>query len=149
MPRGVVRACSCLKGRRRVCLRLHVWQAGRTNFSSVCCTFEFEIRSRFLMNLQDLVGQIKSQPRLLIRFHASWCGVCKLLAPHVESLKQNDAYADVTFVDVDVEENLDVKEAFKINDLPYFAGFKDGKLLEEFATAKKDRVTELTDAVAS
>ena len=29
------------------------------------------------------------------------------------------------------------------------AGFKDGKLLEEFATAKKDRVTELTDAVAS
>ena len=101
------------------------------------------------MNLQDLVGQIKSQPRLLIRFHASWCGVCKLLAPHVESLKQNDAYADVTFVDVDVEENLDVKEAFKINDLPYFAGFKEGKLLEEFATAKKDRVTELTDAVAS
>ena len=132
-----------------MCLRLHVWPAGRTNFSSVCCTFEFEIRSRFLMNLQDLVGQIKSQPRLLIRFHASWCGVCKLLAPHVESLKQNDAYADVTFVDVDVEENLDVKEAFKINDLPYFAGFKDGKLLEEFATAKKDRVTELTDAVAS
>ena len=101
------------------------------------------------MKLPDLIDQIKGQPRLFIRFHASWCGVCKLLAPHVESLKQNDAYADVTFVDVDVEENLDVKEAFKINDLPYFAGFKDGKLLEEFATAKKDRVTELTDAVAS
>ena len=36
--------------------------------------------------------------------------------------------------------NLD-ERAFKINDLPYFAGFEDGKLLEEFATAKKDRVT--------
>ena len=42
----------------------------------------------------------------------------QIVGPHVESLKQNDAYADVTFVDVDVEENLDVKEAFKINDLP-------------------------------
>ena len=66
----------------------------------------------------------------------------------MDSLKQNEAYADITFIDVDVEENLDVKEAFNINDLPYFAGLKDGKLLEEFATAK-DRVTELTDAVAS
>ena len=42
-----------------------------------------------------------------------------------------------------------MKQAFKINDLPYFAGFKDGKLIEEFATAKKDKVTELANAVAS
>ena len=55
----------------------------------------------------------------------------------------------MTFIDVDVEENLDVKQAFKINDLPYFAGFKDGKLIEEFATAKKDKVTELAEACAS
>ena len=101
------------------------------------------------MNLPSLVDQIKSQPRLLIRFHASWCGVCKLLAPHVTKLKDDPAYADVTFIDADVEENMDVKQAFKINDLPYFAGFKDGALIEEFATAKKDRVTELVQTVAS
>ena len=101
------------------------------------------------MNLPSLVDQIKSQPRLLIRFHASWCGVCKLLAPHVTKLKDDPAYADVTFIDVDVEESMDVKQAFKINDLPYFAGFKDGALIEEFATAKKDRVTELVQTVAS
>lgn len=101
------------------------------------------------MNLPSLVDQIKSQPRLLIRFHASWCGVCKLLAPHVNKLKDDPAFADVTFIDVDVEENMDVKQAFKINDLPYFAGFKDGALIEEFATAKKDRVTELVQTVAS
>ena len=101
------------------------------------------------MNLPELVGQIKSQPRLFIRFHTSWCGVCKLLAPHVNGLKSDTAYADVTFIDVDVEEHLDVKQAFKINDLPYFAGFKDGALIEEFATAKKDKVTELAQACAS
>ena len=101
------------------------------------------------MNLPELVGQIKSQPRLFIRFHASWCGVCKLLAPHLKGLKSDAAYADVTFIDVDVEEHLDVKQAFKINDLPYFAGFKDGALIEEFATAKKDKVTELAQACAS
>ena len=101
------------------------------------------------MNLHGLIGQIKTQPRLFIRFHASWCGVCKLLAPHVNALKADEAYGDVTFLDVDVEEHLDVKQAFKINDLPYFAGFKDGALIEEFATAKKDKVTELAQACAS
>lgn len=101
------------------------------------------------MKLPDLIDQIKGQPRLFIRFHASWCGVCKLLAPHVNSLKADEALSDVTFIDVDVEEYLDVKQAFKINDLPYFAGFKDGKLIEEFATAKKDKVSELAQACAS
>ena len=101
------------------------------------------------MQLPDLINQIKTQPRLLIRFHASWCGVCKLLAPHVNTLKEEEALSEVTFIDVDVEAHLDVKQAFKINDLPYFAGFKDGKLIEGFATAKKDKVTELANAVAS
>ena len=101
------------------------------------------------MTLPELIDQIKSQPRLFIRFHASWCGVCKLLAPHVKSLKEAEAMSEVKFIDVDVEEHLDVKQAFKINDLPYLAGFKDGKLLEEFATAKKDKVSELAEACAS
>ena len=101
------------------------------------------------MKLPDLIQEIKTKPRLFIRFHASWCGVCKLLAPHVSGLKADEAYGDVTFIDVDVEEFMDVKEAFKINDLPYFAGFKGGQLVEEFSTAKKDRVTELANSVAS
>tara|TARA_B100000989_G_scaffold77876_2_gene55423 strand:- start:6478 stop:6681 length:204 start_codon:yes stop_codon:yes gene_type:complete len=67
----------------------------------------------------------------------------------VRSLKEAEAMSEVKFIDVDVEEHLDVKKAFKINDLPYFAGFKDGKLLEEFATAKKDKVSELAEACAS
>jgi len=67
----------------------------------------------------------------------------------VKSLKEAEAMSEVKFIDVDVEEHLDVKQAFKINDLPYFAGFKDGKLLEEFATAKKDKVSELAEACAS
>ena len=101
------------------------------------------------MKLPELIDQIKGQPRLLIRFHASWCGVCKLLAPHVNALKAREDLSGVTFIDVDVEENLDVKQAFKINDLPYFAGFNDGKLIAEIATAKKDKVTELAEACAS
>ena len=76
------------------------------------------------MQLPDLIDQIKTQPRLFIRFHASWCGVCKLLAPHVNTLKEDAALSEVTFIDVDVEAHLDVKQAFKINDCPTSRGSK-------------------------
>ena len=79
--------------------------------------------------------------------HGAGCASCWRLTSI--RLKADEALSDVTFIDVDVEEHLDVKQAFKINDLPYFAGFKDGKLIEEFATAKKDKVSELAQACAS
>lgn len=34
-----------------------------------------------LMQLEQLILEIKAQPKLFIRFQAGWCGVCKLLAP--------------------------------------------------------------------
>ena len=43
------------------------------------------------MNLPSLVDQIR-QPRLVIRFHASWCGVYKLW-PHVTKLKRRPRLA--------------------------------------------------------
>lgn len=101
------------------------------------------------MNLQSVIEKVKSVERVFIRFHASWCGVCRLLAPFVERMKADDRFANVTFIDVDVEENLDVKEAFKINNLPYFAAFKSGKLVEEYSTSKKDQLETTLTTIAS
>ncbi len=92
------------------------------------------------MNLQGILEKVKSDERVFIRFHASWCGVCKLIAPYVERMKGDERFENVTFIDVDVEENADVKAAFKINNLPYFASFKSGKLSEEYSTSKKDQI---------
>jgi thiol-disulfide isomerase/thioredoxin len=101
------------------------------------------------MNLNDILNAVKTDELVFIRFHASWCGVCKLIAPFVDRLKGDERFSTVTFIDVDVEENLDVKEAFKINNLPYFATFKSGKLREEYSTSKKDQLEmSLTNLVS-
>lgn len=101
------------------------------------------------MNLPDIISTIKNDDRVFIRFHASWCGVCKLIAPFVERMKADERFADVTFIEVDVEESLDVKEAFRINNLPYFAAFKSTKLVEEYSTSKKDQIEQTLLNIAS
>ncbi|MGY8941225.1 MAG: thioredoxin family protein [Flavobacteriales bacterium] len=100
------------------------------------------------MQLEQLILEIKAQPKLFIRFHAGWCGVCKLLAPTIERYKEDERFEAITFIDIDVEESIDVKKAFKINDLPYFAGFQNGGLVREFATSKKSDVEGLLVDIA-
>lgn len=101
------------------------------------------------MELNEVVSQLKSEPKLFIRFHAKWCGVCKLIAPFVNKLQDDERFKDVKFLDIDVDESPDVKQAFKINNLPYFAAFKDGKLVEEFFTSKKDKIESTLEEVAA
>lgn len=101
------------------------------------------------MKLPEIIDSIKNEPKVFIRFHASWCGVCKLIAPFVERMKGDERFENVRFLDVDVEESPEVKEAFKINNLPYFAAFKDGKLVKEFSTSKKDELEQTLVNIAS
>lgn len=101
------------------------------------------------MKLPEIIETIQKDENVFIRFHASWCGVCKLIAPFIDRMKSDDRFKKVTFIEVDVEENMDVKEAFKIDNLPYFAAFKGGKLLEEYSTSKKDQLEATLKMIAS
>jgi thioredoxin-like negative regulator of GroEL len=101
------------------------------------------------MELNEIVKNIKEEPKLFIRFHAKWCGVCKLIAPFVSKMKDDERFQDVKFIDVDVDDYKDVKQAFKIDNLPYFAAFRDGKLIEEFNTSKKDKLEETLEKVVA
>ena len=39
------------------------------------------------MQLPDLIDQIKTQPRLFIRFHASWCGIVQIVGASRQHLE--------------------------------------------------------------
>tara|TARA_B100000767_G_C19636307_1_gene480568 strand:+ start:312 stop:614 length:303 start_codon:yes stop_codon:yes gene_type:complete len=95
------------------------------------------------MNLQELLTLFKEEEAVFVKFHAPWCGVCKLLTPYVEAQKTDLRFSKVKFVDVDVEACEDIKEAFKINNLPYFTGVKKGRVIKEFTTSKKNLIDEV------
>jgi thioredoxin 1 len=67
-----------------------------------------------------------ASPLVLVDFHATWCGPCKMMAPHIEALKE--LYKDqLTVIKVDTDKSMEVSAFFKINGIPLVKLYKDGK----------------------
>ena len=63
---------------------------------------------------------------VLVDFYAPWCGPCKMMAPHIETMKEK--YGDnLVILKVDTDKSLEVSSHFKINAIPLIKVYKDGK----------------------
>ena len=67
----------------------------------------------------------------LVDFFADWCGPCKMLGPVLEAL--DSEYPDVTFIKVNVDENMDLAERYQIMSIPTVYVFRDGELLNKMS----------------
>lgn len=71
---------------------------------------------------------IKSEKNVLVDFFAEWCGPCKMLAPVLDVL-QNDN-EDYEFFKVNVDENPQLATAFEVSTIPNILIFKNGEVVE-------------------
>lgn len=68
----------------------------------------------------------------VIRFHAVWCGPCKMLTPQIEQVKQ--ANTDIEFIDVDVDKDEEGLTAeYGIMGVPAVVFVKDGEVVDRFS----------------
>lgn len=58
------------------------------------------------------------------KFSASWCGPCSMLKPIIENLKINNP--DVSFVDIDVDEQYEQAQRYSIRSVPTVVVEKNG-----------------------
>lgn len=69
---------------------------------------------------------IASGKIVLVDFYATWCGPCKMMAPHIETMKAK--YGDkLVVLKVDTDKSIEVSQHFKINAIPLIKLYKDGK----------------------
>ena len=91
-------------------------------------------------NFEDEV--INSDKPVLIDFWASWCGPCKMIAPIIEEIaKEND---NIKVCKVNVDEEADLADAFKVSSIPMLAVVKNGNVTNTaVGYMSKEKVLEL------
>ncbi|KAK2724140.1 thioredoxin-2-like [Artemia franciscana] len=78
---------------------------------------------------------------VVIDFYATWCGPCKMISPKVQEMAE--AYADVVFLKVDVDESEELALEFNVNCMPTFILMKNGQRAAEFSGANAEKLREL------
>lgn len=70
---------------------------------------------------------IKSAEPVVVDFFAEWCGPCKAMAPALDQVSQEMA-GKVKVVKIDVDQNPEITQKYRIQAMPTLMIFKDGKI---------------------
>ncbi|MBQ2472247.1 MAG: thioredoxin [Acholeplasmatales bacterium] len=73
---------------------------------------------------------VESGKNVLVDFYADWCGPCRMQAPIVEAIAEENP--DVVVAKLNVDDVDDVAERFNIVSIPTLLIFKGGKLVKNF-----------------
>ena len=93
-------------------------------------------------NLSEIVQNNKN---VVVQFSASWCGNCRIMKPKFKKLASENE--EMTFLMVDAEKFPESRKMAEVTNLPTFATFVDGKLVNQTQTNKLEVLTSLVDEI--
>ena len=95
-------------------------------------------------NLEAVIAQ---NDTVMVQFSAGWCGNCRLMKPKFKRMSTENE--GVTFVLVDAEKFPNSRKLANVSNLPTFASFKNGSLVNQIQTNKEDLLKTLFNEVTS
>ncbi|MDZ4839929.1 MAG: thioredoxin family protein [Bacteroidota bacterium] len=95
-------------------------------------------------------SELEANPNMVIKFYADWCGNCRLIAPKFKKLAGEVKFEHVAFTEVDAETNKEMRDwVGGVDNLPYFAVVKDGKVVHKDFTSKIENVEKMANSLIS
>lgn len=94
-------------------------------------------------NLNEIVS---GNETVVVQYMAGWCGNCRVMKPKFKKLAGENSQA--TFIMVDAEKFPESRKMANVNNLPTFAAFKNGSLINQVQTNKFELLKDLVDEVA-
>jgi thiol-disulfide isomerase/thioredoxin len=100
-----------------------------------------------VLNVNDITfsTELATSDKVVVKYYADWCGSCKLFAPKYKRLSGDERFAGIQFLEVNAEENPEARKFAGVDNLPFFAIFKQGKLVEGSATSKEEAVVAMLE----
>jgi len=71
---------------------------------------------------------IQSETPVLVDFHATWCGPCKVMAPELTKLKELMG-EDIRILKIDVDRNPETASHYQVSGVPTLILFQKGNIL--------------------
>lgn len=95
-------------------------------------------------NLQQLVAD---NNEVIVQYSASWCGNCRLMKPKFKRLSTENE--QITFVIADAEKFPGSRQLASVKNLPTFAIFRGGALVNQVQTTKEEHLKNLINEITS
>ena len=98
------------------------------------------------INAEEYSEIVNSSSPVVIDFHATWCGPCKVLSPILEEL--DDEIEGVEFVKLDVDQHPQIAGQNQVMGVPTVVILKDGEVKDRFVGVQpkeviKEKITSL------
>ena len=90
---------------------------------------------------------LHSDKPVLLDFYADWCGPCKMLAPVLHEIAEENAGA-LKVGKVNVDEQMELAMRFQVSSIPMLVVFKDGKTVaKSLGYRPKSEITAMVEGV--
>ena len=98
------------------------------------------------INAEEYSEIINSSNPVVIDFHATWCGPCKVLSPILEEL--DEEIEGVEFVKLDVDQHPQIAGQNQVMGVPTVVNLKDGEVKDRFVGVQpkeviKEKITSI------
>ena len=102
-----------------------------------------------LLELEDdnLDVVVANNQTVMVQFSAGWCGNCRLMKPKFKRLSIENE--QIAFILVDAEKYPNSRKLASVTNLPTFASFKNGVLVNQVQTNKEDLLKGLLNEITS
>ena len=99
------------------------------------------------LNTDTLQEEIQSNEKVIVQYSAGWCGNCRIMKPKFKKMSSENE--NMHFLMIDAEKNPNSRKLANVSNLPTFAFFKNGKLVNEVQTNKADVLLNFVDEAAN
>ena len=85
-------------------------------------------------------NELKKEGLVLVDMFATWCGPCKMMAPIIDEVAQED---NLNVIKIDVDKHDDLAMEYGVMSIPTLLLFKDGELVKKnVGLMPKDKLKE-------